>query len=90
MALIATVEKRIVFPWQKWQERPQNVLSILLLTPLTRVLSLEAHTPQPYTPLIHQIPNLLGTKRFCTKRSPPKKKFPKLFDMRIFPSLCFS
>ena len=82
--------KKEAFPWQKWQERPQNVLPILLLTPLTRVLSLEAPTSQPYTPFIHQIPNLLGTKTFYTKRSPPEKKFPELFDMRIFPSLCLT
>lgn len=39
-----------------------------------RVLSLEIPTRQPYTPLIPQISNLLGTERFCTKR------IPELFD----------
>lgn len=38
-----------------------------------RILSLEIPN-WPYTPLIPQTSNLLGTKRFCTKR------FPELFD----------
>lgn len=82
VVLSATVGENNSFSMAEKARETSKILPAkqFLLTPFTQVLFLGTPTPQPYTLLILQIPCLLVTERFCTKR------FPKLVR-KIFPSL---